>query len=141
MIEAPKHTEADCAYLAALLDLHGRVRVSSEKRNGSIYRTLFLRISGLAPANMAWIIDKFGAGKSGSTSDGLDITYVTRRAAEICVHAYPYLQVFKDHARLVTRFAASLGPNRTPITAENAAIRAEVDRELHALDWGRRGRR
>ena len=141
MIEAPKVSETDCAYLAALLDSNGRVRVIREKRNGSTYRTLFLRIGGLTKDLATWVFSKFGPGRCETTSEGVEITYVTRAAAEICVHAYPYVLAFKERARLVTRFASSMGAKRTPMTSESIAIRAEVDRELQALDRGGKVRR
>ena len=141
MIEAPKVSETDCAYLAALLDTSGRVRVIREKRNGSVYRTLFLRIGGLTKDLASWVFSKFGPGRCETTPEGVEITYVSRAAAEICVHAYPYVRSFKERARLVTRFAASMSAKRTPLGPENVAIRAEVDRELQALDRAGRGRR
>ena len=141
MIEAPKVNETDCAYLAALLDQAGRVRVVREKRSGSVYRTLFLRIADLTREQAGWVLTKFGPGRSDKGPEGLGITFVTARAAEICVHVYPYLQVFKEHARLVTKFASSMGAKGLPLTTESLAIRAEVDREIVALGRSGKGRR
>ena len=141
MIEAPKVNETECAYLAAILDQCGRVRVVREKRNGSIYRTLFMRVTKLSKAQAGWVLSKFGPGRCDSTSEGLEITFVTAQAAEVCVHAYPYLQVFKEHARLITKFATTMGAKRLPLTTEHLAIRAEVDREILALDRAGKGRR
>lgn len=141
MIEEPKASETDCAYLAGLMDRAATVRIVRENRRRAIYRTLLLEIGGLTYETAEWMLEKFGPGHSVSDSKGVEITYVTRRAADICVQAYPYLQRFKKHAQLVTRFASSLGPKRIPLTSENVAIRAEVDNELTALDRGGRGRR
>ena len=141
MIEAPKVSETDCAYLAALLDQAGRVRVVREKRNGSVYRTLFMRLTRLSKEQAGWVLAKFGPGRCDSGSEGLEVTFVTGRAAEICVHAYPYLQVFKEHARLITKFATTMGAKRLPLTTQNLAIRAEVDKEIVALGRNGKGRR
>ena len=141
MIEAPKAAEADCAYLAALLDHSAKIEIKRGRRGRSIYRTLLLRVHGLSETVTHWLIEKFGPGHCYQSPEGAVVTYVTRRAAEICVQAYPYLQTFKDRARLVTRFASSLGAFRTPLSPENVAIRVAVDQELQALDRGGRGRR
>jgi len=141
VIEPAKLGEADCAYLAALLDNAASVEIKRGRRGKSVYRTLLLSISGLKGAAAKWLLEKFGPGHCYQTPEGMKVTYVTRRAAEVCVHAYPHLQAFKEHARLVTRFASSLGSFRTPLTPENVAIRVEVDRELQALQRGaKRGR-
>lgn len=140
-MEQTKLSEGDCAYLAALLDTHARVRVVSNKRSNGVYRTLTLTLASIPSEVASWVTAKFGPVESVSRLEGVDLTYVTRRAAELCVHAYPYLVAFKDIARLVTRFASTLGAKRIPMASENVAIRAEIDRELQALERStRKGR-
>jgi len=141
MSDPKKVTEADCAYLAALMDMCSEVRVQDQNRRGSKYQTMFLKFRGLGDATIQWLNEKFGHAISISRSEGSEITFVTRRAAELCVHAYPYLLEMKGVARLVTRFAQSLGQHKSPVTAERLAIRAEVARELQAMERARGGRR
>lgn len=141
MIEAPKASETDCAYLAALLDHEGSVEIKRGRRGHTVYRTLLMYISGVSEETSKWLVEKFGAAHRYYGPEGVKVTYVTRRAAEICVQAYPYLRTFKERARLVTRFASSLGDFRIPLTSENIAIRVEVDMELQALERSQKGRR
>ena len=141
MSEPRKITEADCAYLAALMDQSAQVKVQIQNRKGSTYQTLLLKFRGLGDATVAWMTERFGPAISFSRSEGSEITFVTRRAAELCVHAFPYLREMKGVARLVTRFAQSVGQNNTPVTPEKLAIRAEVAKELQALERARGGRR
>lgn len=139
MTDAKKVTEAECAYLAGLIDQCGHVRIQREKRKTGTYRTLLLKLQGLSASGAAWLLQKFGPGISVTRPSGNEITFITRRAAVVCVHAYPYLLDMKESARLVTRFAASLGSKRVPMAPENVAIREEVDKQLAAIE--RRGGR
>lgn len=141
MNEPKKITEADCAYLAALMDQCAQVKVQIQNRRSTKYQTLLLKFRGLGSETVAWLVATFGPAISFERSGGSEITFVTRRAAELCVHAYPYLLEMKGVARLVTRFAQSLGQNKSPITPERLAIRAEVTKELEALERARGGRR
>ncbi len=141
MIDEKKFTEADCAYLAGLMDQCARVKIQTQKRSTGLYQTISLRFTGLSEATSRWLLEKFGPGISVSRPLGGEITFVTRRAATICVHAYPYLIDMKAAARLVTRFATSLGQQKCPITPERLAVREEVERELRALERARGGRR
>lgn len=141
MSESAKISETDCAYLAALIDHLGEVKIRSERRAGTVYRTLVLQLLPVQEDVADWIRSKFGFARSVWTPEGLRITFVTRKAAEICVHAYPYLFAKKAEARLVTRFAQSVGVKGSPITPEKEAIRTEVDRELRALQAKAQGAR
>ncbi len=141
MIDPKKITEADCAYLASLIDRCAKAKVRRESRRGTTYRTIILQFHGVSDEVTLWLGEKFGPLISVSRQAGNEITFVSKAAAQVCVHAYPYLLVMKDVARLVTRFASSLGTKHVPTSPENEAIRAEVDRELQAIDRGRGGRR
>lgn len=141
MGDQKKFSEADCAYLAGLIDLAGRVRVQREVRGGETYRTLHLQFQDVQPETVAWLLTRFGAARCVLRPEGTEITYVTRRAAELFVHAYPHLIEMKRVATLVTKFASSVGPNRSPVSQEGKTLRAEVDEELQAFERSRGGRR
>jgi hypothetical protein len=141
MGDQKKFTEADCAYLAGLIDLKGRVSVQRQQRSGEIYRSLFLQFHDLPDSIVEWLDAHFGPAACFSKPKEGEITYVTRRAAELFVHAYPYLVEMKRVATLVTKFASSVGPNRSPLSSEGKAIRAEVDQELQVFERSRGGRR
>lgn len=137
MSEPKKVTEADCAYLASLIDRCAKAKVRRERRRGTTYRTIVLQFSGVPDEVAIWLGEKFGPLISVPRQVGNEITFVSKTAAQVCVHAYPYLLVMKDVARLVTRFVSSLGTRRVPTSPENEAIRAEVDRELEAIERSR----
>ena len=141
MSEQQKFNEADCAYLAAVIDLRARVRIQREQRRNQTYRTLFLQLVDVPKPVADWIMERFGPARCVSRSEGVEITYVTLRAAEICVHAYPHLVAMKRVATLVTKFGSSIGPSRSPVSPEARAIREQVDRELQSIASGRGGRR
>ena len=55
MGDPKKISEADCAYLAALIDQCGHVNVRTEKRRTSTYRTIFLKLQGLGDRTAEWL--------------------------------------------------------------------------------------
>ena len=137
MSEREKPTEADCAYLAALIDGRARVRVWGEKRGGSVYRKIELTLGPITLPQAEWLGSKFGGGRRVLGIEGKEnpsVTFVTTDAAMLCVHAYPYLLVMKRQAQLVNRFAQSLGGKGVRLTTDQAAIRSEVARELQMLE-------
>ena len=131
-------TEADCAYLAALIDERGTVRMRAEQRGTAIYRTIELRFFPIAKQTIEWMRAKFKGGRSVLGLEGAENTFVTRDAAVLCVHAYPYLIRKKIDARLVTRFAESMSEKGVRLTGDKNAIRVEVERQLEALQARRR---
>jgi hypothetical protein len=138
MIEPRKIAETDCAYLAALIDMKGSVRIRSERRENTRYRKIMLVIGPLPKETAAWISMKFRPGRTDCELEGEKITYFTRRAAELCVHAYPYLLRRKEEVRLLTRFAQSMSQKGSRLSGEQEQIRVEVEKDLGLLHTKRR---
>lgn len=92
MIEPSELTEADRAYMAALIDRGGLIYVHKNKRaNGGTTYVLTLDFHGIPEAVSAWIESRF-EGVS-LTLRGTRATFVTFRATAVLANVFSHLKV------------------------------------------------